>query len=54
VTPTEMLNNARAYSTANGYVLEEVATSYNGTGQDITEDLGLPWDDAWLNTGGTP
>ncbi|MEV0149763.1 MULTISPECIES: hypothetical protein [unclassified Nonomuraea] len=48
LTPQAIVRKVARYISDHGYTLEEIAKGYEGAVGDTAHEMGLPWDDAWL------
>jgi hypothetical protein len=48
ITPQTIVRKVSTYIANHGYTLEQLADSYEGAVGDTAHEMGLPWDDAWL------
>ncbi|MEV0617653.1 hypothetical protein AB0I81_30330 [Nonomuraea sp. NPDC050404] len=48
ITPQVVVRKVADYISSHGYTLHEINESYEGAIGDTAHEMGLPWDDAWL------
>ncbi|MEW9550647.1 ISAs1 family transposase [Nonomuraea sp. NPDC050783] len=48
ITPQAVVRKISRYIADHGYTLEEIANAYEGAIGDTAHEMGLPWDDSWL------
>lgn len=48
LTPQAIVRRVKAYVDSYGSTLDKLASSYEGAVGDVAVEMGLPWDDAWL------
>ncbi|MEQ4724706.1 hypothetical protein [Nonomuraea sp. B19D2] len=48
VTPQAIVRRVKAYVDSYGSSLDKLAATYEGAVGDVAHEMGLPWDDAWL------
>ncbi|TDD30185.1 hypothetical protein E1286_46080 [Nonomuraea terrae] len=48
LTPQAIVRRVKAYVDSYGSSLDKLAATYEGAVGDVAHELGLPWDDAWL------
>ncbi|GGO62968.1 hypothetical protein [Nonomuraea cavernae] len=54
LTPQTIVRKVASYITSCGHTLEKVAESYEDAVGDLAHEMGLPWDDAWLQVAFLP
>ncbi|MFF0770904.1 hypothetical protein ACFYUK_18610 [Nonomuraea wenchangensis] len=48
ITPQAVVRKIGRYIADHGYTLEEIANAYEGAIGDTAHEMGLPWDESWL------